>query len=150
MRTAFGLGSNQGDRRAHLDRAICALRDRFDFVEVSAVRETAPVGGPAQGPYLNAVVVVDAEQTPRELLGIAAELEEAAGRVRAERWGPRTLDVDLLLYGDESVNDPDLVVPHPRLAERRFVLEPLAELAPDWMVHGRTVEDLLADLPDGC
>ena len=149
MRVAIGLGSNLGDRRAHLDRAIAALRERFHVVAVSSVRETAPVGGPPQEPYLNAVVVVDADQTPRELLGVAAELEAAAGRVRAERWGPRTLDVDLLLCGGESVNDPDLVVPHPRLTERRFVLEPLAEVAPDWEVFGRTVEDHLAHLPDG-
>jgi 2-amino-4-hydroxy-6-hydroxymethyldihydropteridine diphosphokinase len=101
-------------------------------VAVSPVYETDPVGGPAgQGPYLNLVVELSTARSPRELLELARRLEAAAGRVRAERWGPRTLDVDVLLVGELVVDEADLVVPHPRLGERAFVLVPLADLAPD-------------------
>ncbi len=103
---------------------------RFARVTVSAVYETTPVGGPPQPDYLNAVVGLDTDRSARQLLDLAQQLEAAAGRVRAERWGPRTLDVDVLLVGDETVHDPDLEVPHPRLAERGFVLAPLADLDP--------------------
>lgn len=152
MRAALGLGSNLGDRRAHLEGAIAALRTRDDLrvVAVSRIRETEPVGGPAgQRSYLNAVVLVETALEPDALLAVAAELERAAGRVRAERWGPRTLDVDVLLAGDRRVETPELTVPHPRLRERRFVLQPLADVAPDWVVPGgdETVEELLEDLP---
>ena len=98
---------------------------------MSPVYETAPVGGPPQPDYLNAVVGLDTDASPRHLLGLAQQLEVAAGRLRAERWGPRTLDVDVLLVGDETVHDADLEVPHPRLRERGFVLAPLADLDPD-------------------
>ena len=114
--------------------AVAALPD---VVATSPVYETAPVGGPSgQGPYLNCVVELDTELGPRELLGVAQRLEEAAGRERGERWGPRTLDVDVLLVGDLAVDDPDLVVPHPRMYERRFVLAPLADLAPELVPAG--------------
>jgi 2-amino-4-hydroxy-6-hydroxymethyldihydropteridine diphosphokinase len=129
LRAFLGLGSNLGDRWAHLRQAVAALPD---VVAVSPVYETSPVGGPErQGPYLNCVVELDTDLGPRQLLELAQSLETAAGRVRAERWGPRTLDVDVLLVGDLRVDDPDLVVPHPRMYERRFVLAPLADLAPD-------------------
>jgi 2-amino-4-hydroxy-6-hydroxymethyldihydropteridine diphosphokinase len=101
-------------------------------VAVSTVYETAPVGGPPQDDYLNAVVALDTELTSRDLLDAARRLEAGEHRVRAERWGPRTLDVDVLLVGDEEVDEPDLVVPHPRMTERAFVLVPLSELAPEW------------------
>ncbi|MDQ4090831.1 MAG: 2-amino-4-hydroxy-6-hydroxymethyldihydropteridine diphosphokinase [Actinomycetota bacterium] len=127
MRAYLGLGSNLGDRRAHLRHAVDALPD---LVAVSPVYETEPVGGPAgQGPYLNLVVALETELSPRELLDVAHRLESVAGRVRTERDGPRTLDVDVLLVGDLCVHEPDLVVPHPRMWERRFVLAPLADLA---------------------
>ncbi len=127
MRAYLGLGSNLGDRRASLRAAIAAIPD---VVAVSPVYETEPVGGPPdQSPYLNLVVALETELTPRELLELAHHLEEAAGRVRAERNGPRTLDIDVLLVGDLSVHEPDLVVPHPRMWQRRFVLAPLADLA---------------------
>jgi 2-amino-4-hydroxy-6-hydroxymethyldihydropteridine diphosphokinase len=129
MRAFLGLGSNVGHRRRQLRQAVAALPD---VVAVSPVYETEPVGGPAgQRPYLNLVVELDTALAPRTLLDLAHRLEEAAGRERVERWGPRTLDVDVLLVGDLSVDEPDLVVPHPRMWERRFVLAPLADLAPE-------------------
>jgi 2-amino-4-hydroxy-6-hydroxymethyldihydropteridine diphosphokinase len=103
-----------------------------DVVAVSPVYETDPVGGPAgQGPYLNCVVELATDLAPRRLLGICHRLETAAERVRHERWGPRTLDVDILLVEGVTVGDEDLQIPHPRMRERRFVLEPLRDLAPE-------------------
>jgi len=129
VRAFLGLGSNLGDRWAILRAAVAALPD---VVAVSSVYETDPVGGPpGQGPYLNAVVELATELSPRELLGEAARVETAAGRERSERFGPRTLDVDVLLVGDLVVDETDLVVPHPRLWDRAFVLVPLHDLAPD-------------------
>ena len=127
MRAFLGLGSNLGDRRGHLRAAIAALPD---VVAVSPVYETEPVGGPpGQSPYLNVVVALETDASPRELLEAGQRLEAAAGRVRTEPDGPRTLDVDVLLVGDLTVREPDLVVPHPRMWQRRFVLAPLADLA---------------------
>jgi 2-amino-4-hydroxy-6-hydroxymethyldihydropteridine diphosphokinase len=129
VKAFLGLGSNLGDRRQHLRDAVAALPD---VVAVSPVYETDPVGGPqGQGPYLNLVVELDTEKSPRELLGAAQAAEAAAHRVRRERWGPRTLDVDVLMVGELVIDEPDLVVPHPRLWQRAFVLVPLADLAPD-------------------
>lgn len=127
MRAYLGLGSNLGDRRALLRAAVAAIPD---VVAVSPVYETEPVGGPpGQSPYLNLVVALDTALSPRQLLELAQGLEARAGRVRSEPGGPRTLDVDVLLVGDLTVGEPDLVVPHPRMWERRFVLAPLADLA---------------------
>ena len=137
MRAFLGLGSNLGDRRAHLRAAVAALPD---VVAVSDVYETDPVGGPDQDPYLNLVVELDTALTPRQLLDLAHELEAAAARVRTVRWGPRTLDVDVLLVGDLTVDDPDLVVPHPRMFERAFVLIPLSDLAPELVPGGRPAD----------
>ncbi len=132
-RRAFvGLGSNLGDRRALLADAVAGLRRGGDVVAVSPLYETEPVGGPdGQGPYLNLVVELDTADPPRRLLERCRELEASAGRVRAERWGPRTLDADVLYVEGEEVDEEDLTVPHPRMWERRFVLAPLADLAPD-------------------
>ena len=128
-RAFLGLGSNLGDRWAHLRAAVEALPD---VAATSPVYETAPVGGPqGQDPYLNAVVELRTACTARQLLDAAHAAESGAHRVRAERWGPRTLDVDVLLVGDEVVVEPGLVVPHARMWERGFVLVPLAELAPE-------------------
>ncbi|MGI8810313.1 MAG: 2-amino-4-hydroxy-6-hydroxymethyldihydropteridine diphosphokinase [Acidimicrobiales bacterium] len=127
MRAYLGLGANLGDPRATLRAAVAALPD---VAAVSPVYETEPVGGPAGQPaYLNLVVALETDLTPRELLAVAHHLEAAAGRVRTEPDGPRTLDVDVLLVGDLTVREPDLVVPHPRMWQRRFVLAPLADLA---------------------
>jgi 2-amino-4-hydroxy-6-hydroxymethyldihydropteridine diphosphokinase len=131
-RAFLGLGSNQGDRGANLRRAVDSMSASTRVVAVSPVYETRPVGGPpGQGDYLNLVVELDTELRPRELLEIGQALEMAAGRVRTVRFGPRTLDVDVLLVGDEVVKEDDLVVPHPRMNERGFVLVPLADLAPE-------------------
>jgi 2-amino-4-hydroxy-6-hydroxymethyldihydropteridine diphosphokinase len=129
VRRAFlGMGSNVGERQRYLADAVESLTG---VVAVSPLYETDPLGGPPQDHFLNVVVELTTTLTPRQLLGVAHRLESAAGRVRAERWGPRTLDVDILLVGDVTVDEPDLVVPHPRMWERRFVLAPLADLAPE-------------------
>ena len=129
-RAFLGLGSNLGDREAYLQAAVDRLA-AAGLVAVSPIYETAPVGGPEQGAYLNCVVELDTDLSPRQLLEVGQALERAAERVRAERWGPRTLDVDVLLVGDDEVHEPDLEVPHPRMWERDFVLVPLADIAPD-------------------
>jgi 2-amino-4-hydroxy-6-hydroxymethyldihydropteridine diphosphokinase len=127
VRAYLGLGSNLGDRRAQLRAAVAALPD---VVDVSPVYETEPVGGPpGQDAFLNVVVALETDLSPRELLELGQKLEHAAGRVRTEPNGPRTLDVDVLLVGDLIVHEEDLVVPHPRMWQRRFVLAPLADLA---------------------
>jgi 2-amino-4-hydroxy-6-hydroxymethyldihydropteridine diphosphokinase len=133
-RAYFGIGSNLGDRLAYLQLAVDELATTagLEVVAVSPVYETAPVGGPEQPDYLNAVVAVATACSAHELLAIAQRIEAYAERVRTVRWGPRTLDVDVLLVGDERVDDPDLVVPHPRMAERAFVVVPLADLDPAW------------------
>jgi 2-amino-4-hydroxy-6-hydroxymethyldihydropteridine diphosphokinase len=134
VRAFLGLGSNLGNRWAYLREAVASLPD---VVAVSPVYETSPVGGPeGQGPYLNCVVELSTELGPRELLEVAQRLEAAADRERGERWGPRTLDVDVLLVDDLTVDEPDLVVPHPRIWERRFVVAPLADLAPELAPEG--------------
>ena len=148
--TAFvGIGSNLGDRESHLSRAV-ELLSTADNIEVSAVsqiRETEPVGPVEQGPFLNAAVRVETELAPRELLDLLLEIEERMGRVRRERFGPRTIDLDLLLYGDEVVDEPGLTVPHPRLTERRFALEPLSDLDPGLTIPGSgPISALLAEL----
>jgi 2-amino-4-hydroxy-6-hydroxymethyldihydropteridine diphosphokinase len=131
-RAFIGLGSNMGDRRALLRQAVEGLGVAGDVVGVSPLYETDPVGGPeGQGPYLNLVVELSTSDTPRRLLERCRALEAAAGRVRTVRWGPRTLDADLLLVEGWQVDEDDLTVPHPRLWERRFVVQPLADLAPD-------------------
>jgi 2-amino-4-hydroxy-6-hydroxymethyldihydropteridine diphosphokinase len=131
-RAFIGLGSNLGDRRALLRQAVEGLRAAGDVTGVSPLYETEPVGGPeGQGPYLNLVAELSTSDTPRRLLERCRALEAAAGRVRTVRWGPRTLDADVLWVEGWQVDEEDLVVPHPRLWERRFVVQPLADLAPD-------------------
>jgi 2-amino-4-hydroxy-6-hydroxymethyldihydropteridine diphosphokinase len=135
-RAFLSLGSNLGDRWGHLRRAVDQLRagSRAPVTAVSRVYETSPVGGPdGQGPFLNVVVelVLAPGADPYRLLEECRRLEAAAGRVRAARWGPRTLDADVLWIDGVEISDPELTVPHPRWRDRRFVLEPLRELAPD-------------------
>jgi 2-amino-4-hydroxy-6-hydroxymethyldihydropteridine diphosphokinase len=139
VRRAFiGLGSNLGDRRAYLRAAVDQLESAGDVVAVSPLYETEPVGGPpGQQNYLNLVVELQTADPPRTLLERCGALEASAHRQRAERWGPRTLDADLLWVEGERVDDPDLTVPHPRMWERRFVLAPLADLAPDLVTEAQ-------------
>jgi 2-amino-4-hydroxy-6-hydroxymethyldihydropteridine diphosphokinase len=132
----LGLGSNLGDRAGHLRRAVAALRARDRVMGISPVYATAPLGGPAQGEYLNLAVELDTARSARELLALCMELEDEADRDRTQRWGPRTLDVDVLWIEGVSMAEADLEVPHPRMRERRFVLAPLADLAPDLVGAG--------------
>ncbi len=151
------MGSNIEPRSEHLDAAVVSLRATpgIRVLAVSTRHETdavGPPGGPKQGKYLNAACLVETSLTPRELLSVCLEIERTRGRDRAsqERWGPRTLDLDLLLYRDLRIDEPGLTVPHPRLHERLFVLAPLVEIAPDWEVPGlkKTVAALLSILRD--
>ncbi len=131
-RAILGLGSNLGDRWSTLDHAVSTLRSAVGELLLSSIYESAPVGGPSgQGPYLNCVVVFDWSGTPGELLDLCHRLEHDAHRVRKERWGARTLDVDVLVIDGFSSDDPTLSVPHPRMFDRAFVLMPLEEVAPD-------------------
>lgn len=130
MRAYLSLGSNVGDRRAHLEGALVTLAAGEPY-RVSSVYVTEPVGGVAQDDFWNLVVEIETAAGPHELLARARRAEAAAHRTREVRWGPRTLDVDVLLVGDVVVDEPELTVPHPRLRERAFVLVPLAELAPE-------------------
>jgi 2-amino-4-hydroxy-6-hydroxymethyldihydropteridine diphosphokinase len=139
-----GLGSNLGDREAAIRRAAGLI----GAARLSSVIETEPWGYEAQPKFLNAVAELETVLTPRQLLDHLLDVERRLGRERVgPQWGPRTIDLDLLLYGDEQLDEPGLVVPHPRLAERRFVLEPLAELIPDRKIPGNgTVREALAGL----
>lgn len=130
-RAHVALGSNVGDRHSHLLHALERLGDTGRVIGGSPLYETAPVGGPAgQDPYLNAVVALDTTLDPREMLDRLLTIEEERGRTRGERWGPRTLDLDLLTHGDHRLDEPGLNVPHPRIRERPFVLAPLVDVAP--------------------
>jgi len=154
-RVWIALGSNLGDRRGTLAGAVEALRATPGIAVrlVSPILETAPVGGPAgQGPYLNGVLVAETELTARALLGVlqAVEVRYGRDRTREPRNGPRTLDLDLLSFGTQRIREPDLVVPHPRMEERVFVLEPMARLAPEErLASGRTVSERLRELLEG-
>jgi 2-amino-4-hydroxy-6-hydroxymethyldihydropteridine diphosphokinase len=137
--TAYlGLGSNLGDRLANLQRAVdlLAAQPAVQVRRSSRVYESDPVGGPPQPDYLNAVVGVETSLSPRDLLEACLGVERRMGRVRSERWGPRVIDVDLLTYDEKDIGEPDLVVPHPRMHERAFVLVPLMELDPDPVLAG--------------
>jgi 2-amino-4-hydroxy-6-hydroxymethyldihydropteridine diphosphokinase len=134
MQAALSLGSNLGDRWSLLATAVAHFREMDAAARVSSVYETDPVGGPVeQRPYLNCVVVLDTELSAAALLEVAHDLENAADRVRSLRFGPRTLDVDILSYGDLVSGDPDLTLPHPRMFERAFVLAPLEEIASEFV-----------------
>jgi len=146
VRVALAIGSNLGDRERHLGLAVDLLRTHLDGLRVSSFHETAYVGaGGAQPAYLNAAVVGDTALSPRQLLSVLLTIEQAYGRSRPGLTAPRTLDLDLILYEGLVLDEPGLVVPHPRFRERRFVLEPLCEIAADWCdpVTGRTIDDLL-------
>lgn len=149
-RAYVGLGANLGSREATMQRAVdlLAAEDGIRVAALSTFRESDPVGVVDQPPFLNGVVALETTLSPCELLDVLLEVERGLGRVRGgARWGPRAIDLDLLTYGDEIVHQPGLRVPHPRLHERRFVLEPLAELEPDLVIPGRgRTSELLARL----
>jgi 2-amino-4-hydroxy-6-hydroxymethyldihydropteridine diphosphokinase len=146
-RAVLSLGSNLGDRLAMLQGGVDALSEAGRVVAVSPVYETDPVGGPEQADFLNAVAVVETDLDAHALLGVAHAAEAHFARVRNERWGPRTLDVDVIALGDEMVDDADVVVPHPRAAERAFVLVPWSAVDGDAAFpDGRRVADLVAGL----
>jgi 2-amino-4-hydroxy-6-hydroxymethyldihydropteridine diphosphokinase len=150
MRAFIGVGANLGDRAETIASALELLgeQDGIDVVAVSTLRDTDPVGFLEQPRFLNGAVAVETELAPRELLERLLAVELALGRTRdGARFGPRTIDLDLLIYGDVELAEPGLTIPHPRLAERRFALEPLAELDPELVVPGRgRVSDLLRGL----
>ena len=148
MQAFIGVGSNLGDRAKNLQRArdlLGSIRG-IRVLACSSIRETEPVGGPAkQEKYLNGVWQIETELSSRKLLDHLVEIEKQLGRVREEKNGPRTIDLDILFYGQEVIHQPELTVPHPRLHERIFVLEPLAEVAPDFEhpVFKKTMKELL-------
>ncbi|TDI53390.1 MAG: 2-amino-4-hydroxy-6-hydroxymethyldihydropteridine diphosphokinase [Acidobacteria bacterium] len=149
MPTVFvGIGSNVGDRRHHLSTAVEGLALLGDLVAVSPIYETAPVGDVDQGHFLNAVAHIEVELSPRDFLKQLIEIEQAAGRVRVERWGPRTLDLDILTYGAETIDEPGLIVPHPEMRKRRFVLTPLVDLTPGLADARGAFADSLGDVAD--
>lgn len=145
MDVYLGLGSNMGDRRANLSGAITALSERVDVVKISSVYETEPVGYEEQPLFLNAVCLVRTDIGPLQLLSLVKGIESDMGRETSFPNGPRVIDIDIIMYGDLVVVDPELTIPHPRMAERAFVLMPLVEIAPD-LVHpfiGESVGELL-------
>ena len=154
-RVFIGLGSNQGDRPEHLSRALQALSAEpgVRVVQMATIIETAPVGGPPQGPYLNTAAELDTTLEPSVLLSLLKRIERQQGRQpQAERWSPRPIDLDLLLYDDRILQDAALTIPHPRMHQRRFVLEPLAQLAPDVMhpLAQKTIRQLFAECALSC
>ena len=150
-RAYVGLGANLGDRQEFIDRAVALLAatDGVQVLAVSELLETDPVGVVDQPRFLNGAAVVETTLSARELLEALLGIERTLGRVRGERWGPRAIDLDLLLYGETVVDEPGLEVPHPRVHERRFALEPLSDLDPELEIPGRgQVSTLLAALAE--
>lgn len=147
----LSLGSNVGDRAANLNTAIDRLRAFGEVVAVSSFYETEPVEFTAQPWFLNCAVTLNTDATPKQLLTVIVDIEQQLGRRRAQQKGPRTIDIDILLFGDQIVDDPGLTIPHPALHERRFVLEPLVEIAPGARhpVFKQTIRELRDALPPG-
>ena len=147
----LSLGTNLGDRQANLADAIERLRRIGDLVSISSFYETEPVELAAQPWFLNCAVALQTEKMPKQLLAAVMEIEKELGRRREQKKGPRIIDIDILLFGNSTVNTQDLKVPHPAMQERRFVLEPLAEIAPEQLhpVFKRTIRELRDALPPG-
>lgn len=149
MRALIGLGANLGDRIAQLRSAVTGLAaaDEVSVLAVSGIYESAPVGGPAQPDFANAVALIETSLAPALLLELLHAIEHAHGRVRDEHWGPRTLDLDLVDFEGFVSLDPDLTVPHPLATQRAFVLLPASEIAADWPLAGRPISQWVAELP---
>ncbi|MCU0278979.1 MAG: 2-amino-4-hydroxy-6-hydroxymethyldihydropteridine diphosphokinase [Candidatus Nanopelagicales bacterium] len=148
-RVALSIGANLGDSLEALQFAVDELATLGKIVAVSEVYHTDPVGGPEQPAYLNAVVVVETDRSPSDVLAVAHRAEQGKGRTREVRWGARTLDVDVLVYGDQTSDDPVLTLPHPRASQRAFVMIPWAAIDPDFRLpDGRTVADVRRLLDD--
>lgn len=145
-RFAISMGSNLGDRVGHLRRAIDQLAESVSVESVSSLYETAPIGGQDQGPYLNAIVVLATEVDAHGLLALLHRIEAGSGRTREVHWGPRTLDLDIVATDGDPIDHPDLIVPHPRAGERRFVVEPLTEVWPEAELGGATAGQRLPRL----
>ncbi len=153
MKNVFlGLGSNICNRETYLRKAVSALGDREDVQinRISSIYETEPWGKKDQDVFLNQVAEIETELGPRKLMAVCQEIEKSLGREKNEKWGPRTIDIDLLLFGDQIVDENNLHVPHPRLSERLFVLIPLCEVASGVIVPGlgQTVQNVLERCPD--
>jgi 2-amino-4-hydroxy-6-hydroxymethyldihydropteridine diphosphokinase len=148
MKAVIALGANIGNPREQMDLAIALLREATEVIAVSTYYVTKPVGGPEQPDYLNAVCILESELPAIELLAVLHGIEKSLGRERSERWGPRTIDLDLIQYGSLLSSADELQLPHPRAHERRFVLEPWSEIEPEaiLLTHGK-ISDLLAQLP---
>jgi 2-amino-4-hydroxy-6-hydroxymethyldihydropteridine diphosphokinase len=148
MKAVIALGANIGNPKEQMDIAISLLRESLEVTAVSSYFTTAPVGGPEQPDYLNAVAIAESELPASELLALLHGIEKVLGRERIEHWGPRTIDLDLIQYGSILSYADELLLPHPRAHERRFVLEPWAQVEPDALLltHGK-ISDLLAQLP---
>jgi len=148
MKAVVALGANIGNPSEQLDIAIALLKESTDVVAVSSYFSTKPVGGPEQPDYLNAVCILNSELPATALLSLLHGIEKSLGRERTEHWGPRTIDLDLIQYGGILSSADELQLPHPRAHERRFVLEPWAQIEPDaiLLTHGR-IRDLLEQLP---
>ncbi|RJP31446.1 MAG: 2-amino-4-hydroxy-6-hydroxymethyldihydropteridine diphosphokinase [Actinobacteria bacterium] len=146
-RVFLGMGSNLGDRRENLLSALRMLdaMEGVRILEVSSVYETAPWGMLEQPDFLNLVALVSTSRDPRGMLAACRDVEEELGRVRAERWGPRSIDVDILIFDDLQLEEEDLVIPHPRMLEREFVMVPLLELQPGYTPVGKETEARLSD-----
>jgi 2-amino-4-hydroxy-6-hydroxymethyldihydropteridine diphosphokinase len=147
----IGLGSNIGDREEQVLRAVHELRAFSRVKKISTLRETEPVGNTDQPKFINAVVEIETDYSPSELLQELLQVEEKMGRVRETKGGPRTIDLDILAYGNEIVNEQGLRIPHARMHERLFALEPMAELAPNWShpALGKNISELISSVSRG-
>jgi 2-amino-4-hydroxy-6-hydroxymethyldihydropteridine diphosphokinase len=148
MKAVVALGANLEEPRKAIELAIELLKQSTDVTAISSLYETAPVGGPQQDNYINAVVILESELPAADLLALLHGIEKSMGRVRQERWGPRVIDLDLIQYGTLLSKSEELTLPHPRAHERRFVLEPWQEIDPEaiLLTHGR-IDQLLEQLP---
>ncbi|MHB8172471.1 MAG: 2-amino-4-hydroxy-6-hydroxymethyldihydropteridine diphosphokinase [Thermincolia bacterium] len=144
IKVYLGMGSNLGDPVAYLKQGLAELQKqtRIKVLATACVYKTEPIGYQEQDWFANTVIEVETSLTPQELLQVLQVIENHLGRERTIRWGPRTLDLDILLYGEEVINNPDLEIPHPRIAERAFVVAPLAELAPELTLGGKNIKEL--------